>query len=138
MEEARETMTQAPVSPDVAEELATSLFAAIVANDLDKLRDRVYSPDVRIWHNYDGETQAIDSNLRVLAWLHRNVLDLSYEDVCRQPTPTGFVEQHVLRGTTQSGGRLEVPACLVVTVTGDRISRIDEYIDSAHIAPLMT
>ena len=69
-------MTQAQVNPDVAEELATTLFAAIVAGDVDMLRDRVYSSDVRIWHNYDGETQEIDSNLRVLAWLHRKVIDL--------------------------------------------------------------
>jgi ketosteroid isomerase-like protein len=56
--------------------------------------------------------------------------------VTRQPTPSGFVEQHVLRGTAPRGGQLSVLACLVVTVVGDRIVRIDEYLDSAALEPL--
>ena len=124
------------VDPELAEALATKLFAAIAANDLDALRNEVYTPDVVVWHNNDDHGQTIDENLRVLNFLHRTLPDRRYEEVRRQPTPTGFVEQHVLRATAPDGRPIEVPACLVVTVTGDRISRIDEYIDSAHIAAI--
>jgi ketosteroid isomerase-like protein len=31
-----------------------------------------------------------------------------------------------------------VPACIVCTVTNGRITRLDEYLDSAHVAPLLS
>jgi ketosteroid isomerase-like protein len=99
------------------------------------LRD-LYAPDIRIWHNTDRREQSFDENVRVLKWLGRNVSDLRYEDVRREPTSNGFVQQHVLRGTTLSGVEIEVPACLVVTVTDGKIGRIDEYIDSAALVAL--
>jgi ketosteroid isomerase-like protein len=116
--------------------LADKLFAAIAANDLEMLRRDVYSPDIVVWHNNDEHEQLLEENLRVLDWLHRKVTDKRYEEVTRQPTPSGFVEQHVLRGTAPRGGQLSVLACLVVTVVGDRIVRIDEYLDSAALEPL--
>ena len=123
--------------PAVSLALADRLFAAIEANDTDALRADVYAPDVVVWHNNDNHEQRIDENLRVLRWLHRNVTGKRYEEVRRQPTPTGFVEQHVLRGTAPDGTELSVFACLVVTVAGDRISRIDEYLDGTALTALM-
>lgn len=120
----------------IALELADRLFAAIAANDLEALRNDVYSPDVVVWHNNDNHEQRIDENLKVLNWLSRKVTNRRYEEVRRQATETGFVEQHVLRGTAENGTELDIPACLVVTVSGDRISRIDEYIDSAALAAM--
>jgi len=32
---------------------------------------------------------------------------------------------------------VEVPACLVVTVAGGPITRLEEYLDSAHVARLI-
>ena len=61
---------------------------------------------------------------------------LRYEEMRVQPTPSGYVEQHVLRGTLRDGSTLEVPACLVVTVVDGLITRLDEYIDTAGIANL--
>jgi len=46
------------------------------------------------------------------------------------------VQQHVLRCTRADGTRVEVPACLVVTCAGGRITRLEEYLDSAHVARL--
>jgi ketosteroid isomerase-like protein len=122
---------------DVSLKLAERLAAAIDANDLDALRNEVYAPDVVVWHNNDQHEQRIDENLKVLNWLHRKVRNKRYEEVVRQPTPTGYVEQHVLRGIAPDGTELNIHACLVVTVVGDRISRIDEYIDSRATAALM-
>jgi ketosteroid isomerase-like protein len=33
--------------------------------------------------------------------------------------------------------RLEIPACIVGTVNDGQITRIDEYLDSAHVRGLM-
>ena len=124
--------------PAVALELADLLFSSIMRGDIDTLRDRVYSASLVVWHNNDGVEQNIEQNLRTLTWVVANVSNVRYEDVRRQPTPTGFVQQHVLRGTTPNGEQLEVPACLVVRIDGGRIERIDEYLDSASVRPLLS
>jgi ketosteroid isomerase-like protein len=114
-------------------ELADRFFAAIAAGDMDAVR-AIYAPDAVVWHNYDGVEQTLDQNLRVLQWVVDTLADRAYEDVRRQMTPTGFVQQHVLRFTRADGTRQEIPACIVATCDGDRITRIDEYLDSAHVA----
>ena len=111
------------------------LIDAIAAGDAEGARE-VYAPDARIWHNTEEREQSVDENVRVLRWVTRNVADLRYTDVRRQKTENGFVQQHVLRGTAPGGAPLEVHACLVVETDGDRITRLEEYIDGDQIAPL--
>lgn len=117
--------------------LADLLFSSIRDNDVETLRTKVYAPDVKIWHNTDNLEQGIDQNLRVLAWISKNIAGVRYEDVRRQVSPTGFVQQHVLRGTAPSGAELNVPACLIGEVADGRITRINEYLDSAHVAAML-
>ncbi|HXZ84297.1 MAG TPA: nuclear transport factor 2 family protein [Myxococcota bacterium] len=116
-------------------EVAEKLFAAIPRGDLEAVRG-LYAPDAGIWHNHDGVTQDVATNLRVLDWVVRNIRGLRYEEIRRQATPTGFVQQHVLRGTGPSGKPVEIGACIVCTVSGGRITRLDEYLDSAQLAAL--
>ncbi len=123
------------VEPAAAIEVARQLFAAIEAGDIDTVRD-LYTGDAGIWHNTDGITQTLDENLRTLSWVIENLADIRYEDVICQPTPTGFVQQHVLHATAPSGAAVALPACIVVTINGSHITRIDEYLDSAHVAQL--
>lgn len=122
-------------TPD-ALELGNRLFEAICSGDLGAVRE-VYAPTVRVWHNFDRVEQSLEENLRVLAWVVKNVSGLRYEQVRRQRTESGFVQQHVLRGTAPGGESLEVAACLVCRVEAGRITQIDEYLDSAQIAPLL-
>ena len=117
-------------------DVADRLFAAIEAGDLEAVRS-LYAPDAVIWHNTDGSEQTVDENLRVLRWVVGHLADRRYEDVRRSPTQTGFVQQHVLRGTRPDGRRVEVPACLVVSCDAGRITRLEEYLDSAHVARLI-
>ncbi|MEY2471241.1 MAG: hypothetical protein QOK28_570 [Actinomycetota bacterium] len=118
------------------EELADRLFKAIEAGDTDAVRD-LYAPDAVIWHNNDGIEQTAEQNLRVLQWVVDNLRDRAYDDVRRHITPTGFVQQHVLRFTRADGTRQELPACIVVTCADGKITRLDEYLDSAHIARII-
>jgi len=122
-------------TPD-ALELGNRLFEAICSGDVGAVRE-VYAPTVRVWHNFDRVEQSLEENLRVLAWVVKNVSGLRYEQVRRQRTESGFVQQHVLRGTAPGGESLEVAACLVCRVEGGRVTRIDEYLDSAQLAPLL-
>jgi ketosteroid isomerase-like protein len=116
-------------------EVAGRLFAAIERADIEGVR-AIYAPDARIWHNHDGVTQDVAANLRVLTWVVRNISELRYEDVRRFATAQGFVQQHVLRGRAPNGKPVEVAACIVCRVENGRITRLDEYLDSAQIAVL--
>ncbi|MEO6317809.1 MAG: nuclear transport factor 2 family protein [Acidimicrobiales bacterium] len=120
--------------PD-ALEVARRLFAAVEAGDVGAVRD-LYADDAVVWHNSDGVAQTRDENLRTLSWVVEHLTDRRYEEVTCQPTPGGFVQQHVLRATGPTGRPVEVPACLVAAVVDGKITRIDEYLDSAHLAPL--
>jgi len=123
------------VTPDPLE-VADRLFAAICSGDLAALRE-LYAPTLKVWHNFDRIEQSREENLRLLAWIVKNVAGLRYEGVRRERTESGFVQQHVLRGTPPGDAPLEVAACLVCQVEGGRITRIDEYLDSAALAPLL-
>ncbi len=117
-------------------DIADRLIAAIESGDVDGVRS-LYADDAVIWHNFDGIEQARDANLAVLAWLTSNVDKLHYDDIRRHAIDGGYVQQHVLRGTTKSGAELDVPSCLVVRVADGHITRIDEYLDSAHLRALL-
>lgn len=126
-----------PATTNPAETLAIAerLFAAVQHGDIEAVR-ALYATQAVIWHNFDGVEQSPEENLRTLAWVTRNVTGLRYDDVRRQATPEGFVQQHVLRGVGPSGKAVEIPACIVCTVADGRITRLDEYLDSAQTAAL--
>jgi uncharacterized protein len=116
--------------------IADRLFSAITRGDVDAVR-ALYAPDVRVWHNNDNVEQTAEQNLMVLGWVTTHIKGLRYDDVRCQATASGFVQQHVLRGTVGAGVAVEIPACLVVTVRDTLITRIDEYLDSQHIKVLL-
>lgn len=124
------------MSTDDSLQVAERLFAAIMAGNVDAVRD-IYALDAVIWRNNDGLEQSVDDNLRVLQWVVTHIRNLRYEDIRRQRTDTGFLQQHVLRGTASNGHELNVPACIICTVRDGRITRLEEYLDSAHLAPLL-
>ena len=128
--------TEAKTTPERSLEIADHLFKAIERGDVAAIRD-IYAPNAKIWHNNDGLTQTVDANLAVLGWVVANILELAYTEVCRNPTPTGFVQQHVMRGRLKSSGKeFVLPACIICEVEHGQITRLDEYLDSAHTAVL--
>jgi ketosteroid isomerase-like protein len=115
--------------------VAERLFAAIPKGDIEAVR-ALYATDAVIWHNFDQKSQTPAENLAVLSWVVSNIKGLRYEEIQREATLNGFIQQHVLRGTAPNGSALEVPACIVCTVKNGRITRLDEYLDTAQLAPL--
>jgi ketosteroid isomerase-like protein len=122
---------------DAAEmiELARRFVGAIERGDTDAVR-ACYHPDARIWHNNDGVEQTVDENLRVLTRMVRALPSRRYDVSRLDALPDGFVQQHVLRADLPGGGTWELPACLVVRVQDGLVVRLDEYLDSAHVAEL--
>ena len=110
-------------------------FAALEAGDTDLLAT-IYTPDARIWHNDASGEQGVEDNLRVLRGLHAVVSGLHYDVGRRFPMDGGVVQQHVLRGTLPDGSAVAMPAAMFLYVEGDRVRRIEEYLDSAQAAPI--
>ena len=115
--------------------VASRLIDAIEGGDVEGVR-ACFHPDAVVWHNDDQREVGVDHTCRVLGWLAANVDGMRYDSITRRPLADGYLQQHVLRGTTRAGGALALAACLVVTVSDGLISRIDEYYDSAAAAVL--
>lgn len=124
-----------PDQPADVEAVAARFFAAIEAGDTDAI-EAIYTPDAVVWHNTDEVEQAVAQNLVVLRWVIDNVKGWHYEDVRRTSFEGGFVQQHVGKGIAPSGAAIAMPACIVGRVERGRVTRIDEYIDSAGVAAL--
>lgn len=118
-------------------QLADRLFAAIEQGDIDAVAG-CYGPGCVIWHNYDGVEQPAADNLTLLRWVVGNLHDRRYEIVRRVEIPDGLVQQHVLHGRTRDGTPLRVPACMIITIASGHIARIEEYLDTAQLAPLLS
>jgi len=127
-------MTSPARSADAHLAVAERLNASLQAGDVDA---GIYHDDIIAWRNFDGRSLVKKQALKVVAFLANDVRDLRYSDVRIQSTPSGYVQQHTLRAVAPSGEEVEVHACLVVAVEGDRILRIDEYMDASALAPLM-
>jgi ketosteroid isomerase-like protein len=123
------------MSESIALETAKRLTAAITMGDVEAV-GALYHEDLVGWRNVDGRELNRRQMLKIVAFLAQEVKDVRYEEVRVAATPTGYVQQHVLRATAPDGRPVECAACLVVEMEGDRIRRLDEYMDAAALAPL--
>jgi ketosteroid isomerase-like protein len=121
------------VSTD-ALDIAERFFRAVESGDLDAVR-AIYAPGAVIWHNHDRQEQTVEENLRVLRWVARNLPGRRYNVRRRVVIPGGFMQQHVLEAET-AGGPFTMPACVVCEVKDGRITRLEEYLDSAQAGHL--
>lgn len=113
--------------------LADRFFAAIEADDVEAAAD-CYAAQAVIWHNTDGLETTREENMATLRNFIRFVPSRRYEDRRVQAFPGGFVQQHRLTGTLANGKAVEMTACIVCAVSQGKITRLDEYFDSATLA----
>ena len=113
----------------------TRFFDAIEKGDIDTVRDS-YAPGAVIWHNTDELETTREDNVKVLSGFVKAIPGRHYENRRAQVFPGGFVHQHDLRAVRADGVAVVLPACLVCQVADGRITRLDEYFDSARVARL--
>ncbi|MCR5881154.1 nuclear transport factor 2 family protein [Phenylobacterium sp. J367] len=114
--------------------LAKHFFDCVEKGDVDGLV-ACYAPDAEIWHNTDGLVQGPEDNRKGLQGMTKRISDRVYDERRVYVYPEGFTHQHVLRGTrTHDGARLALDACIVCRVKDGKITRLDEYFDSAQVA----
>ncbi len=116
-------------------QIAEAYIAASRTNDPVALA-AVCSADSITWHNFDEVEVGPAQSAKALGWIHRTVPDITWTTLALTATSDGFVWQSVLGGTAP-GGPLHCHSCIVATLNDDgKISRIDEYLDTAQTKPL--
>ncbi|HVV30322.1 MAG TPA: nuclear transport factor 2 family protein [Mycobacteriales bacterium] len=116
---------------------AAAAYGKAVDSGDDAALAAVHEPDAQIWHNTDGNSQTVEENLKLGAWLRRKMPDVAFTDVRVTVTEDGFVRRNVVTGTAPDGSRVRVPSCLVVEVSpAGKVAHVSEYLDSAGLAPL--
>lgn len=117
-------------------DLAERLIAVLTTHDVEATRE-LLAPDLVHWLNLGEQEQGADGLLAVMARERACVRDTEVRLRRRHDTGAGFVLQLDVDGTTVSGRSFHIPVCLVVETDGERITRIDEYADSAAARPLI-
>lgn len=121
-------------SEDGIAAMATRFFDAIEAGDIETMRD-TFTPDAIIWHNTDEAIVTRDQTAQTLTAMVARIRDRKYADRRLTVFPGGFVQQHVLTGKrVHDDGEVRLPCAIICKVEGGKITRLDEYFDSAHVA----
>jgi ketosteroid isomerase-like protein len=113
--------------------LAKRFFDAVENGDIATLHG-CYAPDAKIWHNTDDAEQSRDDNAETLKGFVQRISNRVYANRRLQAFEGGFVQQHELTGVRADGVAVRLTACIVCAVEDGRITRLDEYFDSAQVA----
>jgi ketosteroid isomerase-like protein len=113
--------------------LAKRFFDAVERGDIATVRD-CYAPGARIWHNTDDAEQGPDENAAVLTGFVERIPNRVYANRRLKVFDGGFVQQHELQGERRDGVKVRLTACIVCQVKDGKITRLDEYFDSAQVA----
>lgn len=117
---------------DIAD-MATRFFDAIEQGDIETMQNS-FTPDAAIWHNTDGLIVSPAQTAVTLSGMVTRIKDREYADRRLTAFPGGFVQQHVLTGKrVQDDVEVRLPCAIICKVEGGKITRLDEYFDSAHV-----
>ena len=117
--------------------VAERLFSAIEAGDVDAVA-AMWSDGVTVWHAGDKRPSEKARAMRVIEWFVSATADRHYDVLDRRFFDAGFVQQHVLHGTARDGTPYSLRVGIIIVVGRDGlITRIDEYLDPADLAPLL-
>lgn len=114
-------------------DVARQWEAACRAADHDRIVG-LLSDDAVIWFNTEQVEHGRVRYREILEASAASFRDPTYRDMRVLLHETGFVEQAILVGDTDQG-RIATPFCLFATVTDGRITRLDEYFDTAVTTP---
>ena len=114
--------------------MATRFFDAIEAGDIETMQGS-FTPDAEIWHNTDELIVTPAQTAQTLTGMASRIRDREYADRQLTVFPGGFVQQHVLKGVrVHDGVSVRLPCAIICKVENGKITRLDEYFDSAHVA----
>ncbi|MBW0104759.1 nuclear transport factor 2 family protein [Pseudonocardia sp. KRD291] len=91
------------------------------------------------WHNFDNLDMALLDTFESVRTIRTKVPDFRFTDVrTTAPGDDGVsVARYTFRGTLPDGADVAAHACLVVHTEAGRVTRIEEYLDTAQLAPIL-
>lgn len=115
---------------------AASRFAELIAaGKIDA--PGLYAPDATGWHNTDEVWAPMATAPERMAAVRKFVPDFHAQEIVTHPWAGGFAVQYAFVGTSVDGAEIRIPGCIVAVLGDDGlIQRVQEYVDSAHAAPL--
>ncbi|MEO0418923.1 MAG: nuclear transport factor 2 family protein [Pseudomonadota bacterium] len=114
--------------------IARALFDAFQAADIEAARALCHEQFEGSQNG--GPAMNRDGLLGFVAAVKAKVPDFRYEDIVCEATPTGFVEEHTVRGTLPDGGQINLRLCVVASVEDGQVRHVREYLDNAGAAGL--
>ena len=105
------------------------LFWTVEHGDLEDLR-AIFADGAVVWHNTEDALTDVDTTIRNLNAIRSAATNFHYADIRREPTPTGFVQQHTLIVETMDGRNVRDLCCCICRVENGRIAHMDAYHDS--------
>ena len=113
--------------------MAKRFFDAIEQGDIETMQHS-FTPDAEIWHNTDELIVTPVQTAATLTGMVARIKDREYADRRLTAFPGGFVQQHVLTGKrVHDDVVVRLPCAIVCKVENGKITRLDEYFDSAHV-----
>lgn len=101
--------------------------------------ETLFAPGSITWHSFDEvEAPTCPDTFEAVRAIRAVVPDFGMYEVRAQGSdgPVSWA-RYVLRGTLPGGGTFRAPAALAVHIDADgRVERIEEYVDTAQLAPL--
>jgi ketosteroid isomerase-like protein len=117
-------------------DLAKSLLDSVERGDVETMVT-FFAPGATIWHNFDELDVTVEQTAGFMQAILTKVTGVRYEERRCSVTQTGFVHQHLFTAQRNDDGfRVRIPACMLASIEDGRITRIEEYMDSAHLAEL--
>jgi ketosteroid isomerase-like protein len=112
--------------------LAHSIFDAAEAGDIQKFLS-CFTSDAVIWHNYDQIDQPVAAAVAQLGEVMKMVKSIKYADRRYVALPDGAVLQHTSVAELPNGHTMSVYHMLRLYIDGDKVRRVEEYIDSRQM-----
>jgi ketosteroid isomerase-like protein len=115
--------------------VADAFIDAIECGDYDSLLE-IYSPSAVVWHNFDNLEVSARENVEAIRAIGGLLKSWRYTNKKRWEIPGGFIQQHTATLEPLKGEILSVHACLICRVENGRITRLEEYFDTAPLQPI--
>jgi ketosteroid isomerase-like protein len=90
--------------------------------------EKLYADDAVIWHAATNQCQNKQENIGLLRQVFALMSQIGYEEITRFPTPDGFFQSQVVRGTFTDGVKIpELHSCFHITVRDGKIAKLREW-----------
>lgn len=117
-------------------ELCDRFFDAIEHKDYEAL-ESCYAREAVIWHSHDGLYQPRAENLAMLKKGMETNPKTRFRDRRVRAFEGGFVQQHTIYVTYESGFVGQMDVCFIGYVRDGKLSRIYEYFDTGQISKFL-